>query len=223
MKYFREEKLFNKTILTFFISLFLIETILIILGYFYRNNLFFNLSAEANLPTWFSSIQLFSIGIITVALYFLETLLMKKKLINFKRSWLWLFVAFVFFYLSADETAQIHETLGELFQPYLTRIFGMGPWLLLYMPFIVFIPLLFLYFFLSRFKECKPALICALIGLAFWSIAIFGETIIRVESFPRNLEWVEKIIEEGSEMIGSTLFLLSFALFGKFVFLKKRE
>ena len=63
MEHTISDNVINKIITRFFIVLFSIDAILIIMGCFFRNNIFFNLSAEANLPTWFSSAKLFLIGI----------------------------------------------------------------------------------------------------------------------------------------------------------------
>ena len=68
---------------------------------------FFNLNAEANLPTWYSSMKLFLIAV-------LLSIFAYNKLENTVRGKSALVLApIVFFILSLDETARIHEWLGH--------------------------------------------------------------------------------------------------------------
>ena len=70
-------------------------------------NLFFrlfNLDKEANIPSLFSSMEL----MLASSLLFLISLLQKNK-----RGY-WIFLSFVFLFLSIDETAQIHEIIINL-------------------------------------------------------------------------------------------------------------
>ncbi len=68
---------------------------------------FIDLDGECNFSAWYSSLQLFAVGLLLgVFAYF-----------NFKRtdakSWVFVFLPAIFFLLSLDESAQIHEWIAE--------------------------------------------------------------------------------------------------------------
>lgn len=69
---------------------------------------FFSLSAEANLPTWYASVLLFSCGILLAAIARREAAARDR----FHRHWAVL--AAVFVYMSLDEAVEIHEHLGGI-------------------------------------------------------------------------------------------------------------
>lgn len=96
----------------------------------------FNLEREANVPTWFSSVLLLACS----ALTFRTAGLSPER--PFRRHWAAL--SLVFLYLSADETAQIHETLNPFLRAAMGRI-GIGvPW------------------------DLVSLLLVAVVGVAFW-------------------------------------------------------
>lgn len=64
-----------------------------------------SLSAEGNLPTWWASILLFSCGL---------TLASIARAAELSRPHWW-GLAVIFFYMSLDEAAQLHEELGAIF------------------------------------------------------------------------------------------------------------
>jgi hypothetical protein len=63
---------------------------------------FFDLGAEANLPTYFSVLLFFFLAIFSYFLFFLEK---EKKNINKN----WIFLTFLFFFLGLDELDQLDE------------------------------------------------------------------------------------------------------------------
>lgn len=65
---------------------------------------FFDLDLEANAPSWFSS----ALAFIGAALFLL---LWRQVPLDGKRSRVWLFLSFLFVYISIDEFASIHERL----------------------------------------------------------------------------------------------------------------
>jgi hypothetical protein len=68
----------------------------------------FSLSHEANLPTWYSSCLLFSCALVLSAIvrHAPKSLLYRRR---------WAILALGFFYMSLDESVEIHEHLGGLF------------------------------------------------------------------------------------------------------------
>ncbi len=65
---------------------------------------FFNLDLEGNAPTWFSSV----LAVVGAALFLL---LWRQVLVDGKRSRAWLFLSFIFVYISIDEFTAIHERI----------------------------------------------------------------------------------------------------------------
>jgi hypothetical protein len=66
----------------------------------------FSLSYEHNLPTWFSACILFSCGLALAAIA-------SRQRVGQPHRWHWWGLSAAFFYISFDETAQIHEHLGQ--------------------------------------------------------------------------------------------------------------
>jgi hypothetical protein len=64
----------------------------------------FSLSEEANVPTWYSSMLLFSCALVLASIATIARSSVKQ----------WAVLAAVFAYMSLDETAQIHERLNSL-------------------------------------------------------------------------------------------------------------
>lgn len=67
----------------------------------------FDLDAESNAPTWWSSLQLTTCGLLLAA--FAWQVLDRRD----KRSWLLIGAPLMFFFLSLDETVMIHEAVGR--------------------------------------------------------------------------------------------------------------
>lgn len=67
-----------------------------------------NLGRESNLPTWFSSIQLFTIGLV------LATIVVREVEPPHPKTWSLALVPFLFFLLSLDEIAMLHERAENL-------------------------------------------------------------------------------------------------------------
>jgi len=82
----------------------------------------FNLNDEANIPTWYSTVLLFSVSLSSFIIFQMEQ---KFENIESGRRF-WLGFGAVYFFLSLDEAARIHEFLN-----YLTST----KWVFLYAPF----------------------------------------------------------------------------------------
>jgi hypothetical protein len=169
-----------------------------------------DLNGEANLPTWYSSIQLFAVATLLAIFAFGE---FDKKNIH---TWTLLVWPFVFLALSLDEVAQIHEYVGyksDILLPGRTRdnsvFHETGIWM-----FLVGLPFLFLMLSLVfslkkylggswRISNVFLAAVIVYVGSAAGADAI--------ENFipPNGSERILQVcFEELGEMIGATLFLL---------------
>jgi len=78
--------------------------------YIYYTRRMFNLNREGNLPTWFSSMQFFLLGIVLISSYFLDRQLRPSK----RSVIIWIVCAAGAIFLSADEAARFHEWSGTL-------------------------------------------------------------------------------------------------------------
>lgn len=185
----------------------------------------FDLNGEANLPAWYSSMQLFGVSILLgVFAYY-----------NFNKhnfhSWSLVLLAVLFFILSADEVAQIHERVGKiidiLFPKYgRTENFfkNTGIWM-----FVIGIPFIVVLIFLLKsswvyFRNYKGISIRLIIGIIIW---LFGALV--AESFSNLWEQgtksfiVEVYFEESCEMIGITfIFWASYILIARNKFMRLR-
>jgi hypothetical protein len=154
----------------------------------------------------------------------------------------WIAAACVFLALSIDETAQIHERVGVVFSffanriPYLSdenRVFVLlpyrdaGGWVLLLLPFIVaFVAVIIT---VSRtwlaFNPRSRAL--ALAAVACWVGVIIAELVEAQQVRLGMARSLQGAVEEGLEIVGSTLFLASFTGYlkatGKVAYLGARE
>jgi hypothetical protein len=87
----------------------------------------FNLAAEANPPTWYQSMAIAFAGLL------LALITLAKKESGERFSWFWGLLTAVFFFLSCDEAAGIHEAIGS-FAEKASPTFGIHPygWLIPY-------------------------------------------------------------------------------------------
>jgi hypothetical protein len=193
-----------------------------------------NLDEEANLTTWYSSVKLLALGALCVLIFSRERRMIVPVM---KWPWLWLLVAGVFLFLSADETASIHERFAR----FVTEETEAGldiretvlggdamkssfAWVFLLAPFIGGVALFFLLFFAARLRRHRVALGLALAGLGCFLLAVGLESTIyatpalsewTADDVARYQFWVG--IEESGEVFGSTLFLLSFLSYSAFL------
>lgn len=201
-----------------FILLFFICDLAVALAYllnwglhqpFHKLNLLLDLDGEANLPAWYSSMQLFLTG------SFLTIFTYHHFDKNKKTSWMLLLWPLIFVTLSMDEVAQIHEWLGgksDALLPGGTRahtIFqSTGIWMFwLGIPF--FLCMLGLIRSFKKYLGGKTPVIAKLIiGLLIFTSAAIGVEILA--NFVPNASLghhVEIFCEELGEMLGETFFL----------------
>jgi len=166
-----------------------------------------DLDGEGNLPSWYSTIQLFLVSLLTGVF----------AARNFDRSrmdaWFLILFPMVFLLLSLDETAQIHESLGKISDVLLpggsrkgTAFGGTGIWVfLLGVPFTVGFFFL-LYSIRGYFIRVPRALGKFIVGI---SIFLFGATMLELLSNisvgQHDFSSIQIFSEELFEMIGETV------------------
>lgn len=179
---------------------------------FWRLHKLFDLDSEISIPTWFSIIQLFIIGLIPLLVAFSQTVTPPPS----KRG-LTLF-GLGFIYLSMDEGSSIHEKLTLVFHnnplvPYFDGVHGI--WIVVY-GCIGIITLILLR--RDIFAVCKHFRKVALIFAAGMIVYLAGaggaETItyFYIDKSNPFVYTIEVILEEFLEMAGASILLYSVLL-----------
>jgi len=181
-----------------------------------RNSLW-DLDSELGYATGFSFLLFASVtGLTTV-------ISVQEKRLLFKSNLLWFPLILIFGYLAVDEIASIHETLGSRFIELLPNFlmeWNHLEWLKLFFPFILLAVGLLIFFSLKKLRAYKIIFILFYFALAFFMFSIIGETImLELELKNDPLYQLEIMVEEGSEMLGTALFLLCFLLYYRQKFL----
>ena len=214
----------KKMLYKLFIGLVLLEIIFVI-AYFAvvaipNNKLYtlFNLDGESTIPSWFSSMQFFLIGLI----FWIKSL----QLINFPpiSTFFYKFAGTGFIYLSADEASQFHEKIGNFLRgidnvttsiPHFEGGHGHGYWILPY----ILIGLIFVFIFyksiINLFKYYKISTIIMVSGFFITILGGVGFEIIGYEFSDANKflpNILEVAAEEFFEMLGSSVVLYGVSL-----------
>lgn len=171
--------------------------------------LLFDLNGESNIPTWFSSAQLFTIGII----FFTTARDLKATHMHFR--WLLTLLALGFIYLSMDETAMIHERLSAALKNFhVSWRFsggGNGIWIIFYFSLGIIFILTFkqtLAFFYQLLKDQFPFLGLGIILYLSGAVGfeIFNNQAILMDE--KNLLYhIAVSVEEFLEMLGASFIL----------------
>lgn len=158
----------------------------------------FNLDGEANLPTWFSTVLLFSVSVSSLMVYFL-----RNKMSNYDHAWcfFWLFFAAVYCFLSLDEAALLHE--------FFTQSTSLK-WIFLYAPFFGIFFFICSYYLLVIYQGDKKSRNSILGGLIIY---VFGALVSESISYllyplPSWYQQVEFVLEEGFELVGTIIVLV---------------
>ena len=130
----------------------------------------------------------------------------------------WLLLALVLVGLSADEIAQVHESLASLVNSAsdgVTVRVGPGDWVPILLPFIASVAGFMVLFILFAIRKSKLAMALGLIGVACWAGAIFSEA-----AEGHFLQWdvtygMRGFIEESFELLGTTCLLIAFLEFNR--------
>ena len=167
----------------------------------------FNTGIDANLPTWWSSVLLLAcsglLGVIARA--------HTERVDGSPLAWRAL--ATVFFFLSIDEVAMIHERIGDTVGDELLHRAGVReqysnrPWIVVYLPLMVLGGACFWRFF-GRLPR-RTRLIFAAAAVVFVGGAVGVEAIAHAvySSLGEATYWAITMIEEFLEMIGVVLFI----------------
>jgi uncharacterized BrkB/YihY/UPF0761 family membrane protein len=157
----------------------------------------FNLDREANIPTWYSTVLLFSVSLASFGIHRFaprDAHLPRSS----RRFWAVFASAFCFF--SLDEAAELHEIIGRC-----TPV----KWVYVYVPVCgVFLAVCALYFLVNRRNE-RVLGTWILGGLATATVGAMGcEGVSHwFRPLPPVLQQVEFAVEEGLEMIGTIMVL----------------
>ncbi len=107
-----------------------------------------DLDQEANLPTLFSS------GLLLIAGFLFYVLHNVNRVKENMHHYYWLWLSFIFIFLGFDESAKIHETLGDYTENFVDASgYFYYPWVLSYGVFIFILGFFYLRFFLSMEKK----------------------------------------------------------------------
>jgi hypothetical protein len=170
---------------------------------------FLDLKQEGNLPTWYSSIQWFCVATL------LGIFAQRNFRLSQSKSWLLVILPLVFLALSLDESARIHEWLGnksDIFLPDASRentLFSRtGIWMFLIgVPFVTFFVGLILSI-RTYFRRTPGALVKILVGMAITLGGATGVETLTNFVAPHSVYDVLYVFsEELCEMLGSTLVL----------------
>ena len=167
-----------------------------------------DLDAERNISTWFSSLQLFLIGLLFVILAYL----LQQRGVREGVKWYWL-LALVFVSLSLDEFAGVHEQLGLISDALLpggdregTVFQRTGIWMfLLGIPFIIF--MLLVARKLHEHVAGRGFTRLFLTGFAVFIGSAVGIEILANFTVGRPMIWsiLQISAEEFGEMVGATI------------------
>lgn len=159
----------------------------------------FDLDMERNVPTLFSSL----IFAISSFLFYLLSRLPKEQENRNRRYWLGL--SFVFIFLSFDESAKIHEQLGDFTERFVDASgFLHYPWVISYSILVLILAAVYLRFFLKMKRKIFWSFVAA--AVIFLSGALGFELLGANESSQHGTDTVTYsvlyTIEESLEMFG---------------------
>lgn len=159
-----------------------------LLGYIDR----FDVNMEQSVPTWFSTLQLFLAGVV------LTVIALRERAAKAKFAWAWAGLAAVFFLLSADESATLHEMLSNS---------SFGFWIKPMLGILAVFLLVYLRFFWSL-----PALTKKLFAFSFVLFVggAMGMEHMYTFFYERGGEVYGKfslLVEEGLEMVAIAVFI----------------
>ncbi len=168
----------------------------------------FDLDSEANIPTWFSSAQLLCA---TLAFWHAAT---KRRATRV----LFLLVGVATLLVSIDETAQIHERvtwwMGQRYVDWLPRFAGANFWVvMLTVAILIAVCQVLATDVISVWQNHRRATLIAFLGVIIGVTGGMGVETIGYKIFhgPSPSLWykLEVTVEEGMEMFGASLLLLS--------------
>ena len=180
-----------------------------------------NLNAEQGYGTYFSTIQLYMLGLFVLMIGMEK----RKAAESLEEVWPWYLVASMYFFIGLDDCVGIHENFIKWSQeiaPGANTFHFIHEWLWFYGPFILFATVFLARFFWREFRESGRVIIVMFLALVMWLGVLIMEGL--AKSFidkdnnfldPSFLEGsrIGIAVEEGLEMFGATLFLFGFSLY----------
>ena len=173
----------------------------------------FDLNREANIPSYYSSITILFSSVLLgfIAFY-------RKK--NGLKYILWLILSFIFFYLSLDESVQIHERLGTLFEGPLLDFTGYlsWGWVVPYGLLVIIFSIVYYFKFLAQLP--KNIFSMFIISGSIYVIGAIGFEMLAAKNYESSfyseiLNAIYYSIEEFLEMLGIAIFVYSLLLYIK--------
>lgn len=169
-----------------------------------RNFVLINLDEEANFPTYFSSLLLLISGV------FLGIISLEEKQANSKFFHYWAFLSIIFFSLSLDEAASIHELSSHPLQ----KMFGFDglfyhAWVVPGILLICFLAIIYIRFLMILPSKTKILFVVSAslyIGGAV-GMEIVGGKYASLNGQENFIYGVVTMIEETMEMVGIVLFI----------------
>lgn len=172
-----------------------------------------DMKGEGNLASWYSSV-LFLLTAMTAFLNlgYSPYQGLRKGLHKVG----WTLTGCLLLLISADEIAQIHESIATIMQTARApetrsqNLVGAGDWIPFLLPFIVGSVVILFSSIVHSFWQRKGLMLIALTGILCWIGAVLAEAVEgRFIHVTMNLQ-LEGLIEESLEIIGTTLFLIAF-------------
>ncbi len=162
----------------------------------------FHLNLERNLPTWFSSMQLF---LVALALFSLPL----SRLPATPR-WQLLLFAGIFLFLSIDEFVSLHETITRVAKSvaWVPTFNAHGAWILPYCAAAIVLLLLLRKSILWVWRADRHGFLAAASGMALFATGAVGIELVSYYLEPASmLLLISVVLEEWLEMLGSSLIL----------------
>ncbi len=196
----------------FFVFLFTIEIGLQIMWFAYPLDFLWNLNAEQGYGTQFSVIQLYLLGLVVMMTAWADC----GTDAEWKEKLPWYLVASVYFYIGLDDCVGIHENLifwSQNIIPESTTFHFIHEWLWFYGPVALVVVIFLSRFFLKKFLYSPGIIVTMFVALMFWISVLLLEGLAKNIVDPLGVDYGRILIgiEEGSEMIGATLFMLGFS------------
>ncbi|MZH41941.1 MAG: hypothetical protein F3740_09090 [Nitrospinae bacterium] len=196
----------------FFVLLFTIEIGLQIMWFAYPLEFLWNLNAEQGYGTQFSVIQLYILGLVVMMTAWADC----GSNADWKDKLPWYLVASVYFFIGLDDCIAIHENLifwSQNIIPDSTTFHFIHEWLWFYGPVALVVVVFLSRFFLKKFLYSPAIIVTMFVALMFWISVLLLEGLAKNIVDPLGVDYGRILIgiEEGSEMIGATLFMLGFS------------
>jgi hypothetical protein len=174
---------------------------------------------ESVAAVWYSGIILFLTGIAAVLCFKIDSrnisLQKSQRIIRYG----WIPVAFAFGFFSLDEMGSIHERLDKILPVIILSLTGgKTGWVTVLWPLMIVVFGYFVCFFWFYLSKYRPSQILALIGGSLLiSVPVQEKLKHFIYAGGGKRQAYLSVLEEGSELIGTTLILIAFLEFALFL------